>query len=992
MSVTTNKPFKLVYSLNPHSPVGPVVEPFVVQLNDNGDPTLSFQRIHESNIHSFYKSLSENDSRLIQLMDEYSHQALAKRFGKSNKNRPAQFLQIELTNDYQEQVIRPYIDKRLVSILSIIQKAYGWLYFNSKSGNPTAELISVSQVPATVHFHFINQTSGTKYYPTIKHEVIGMIKLAKENANIITTSPCWILVNKNIFTFADKLDGKKLKPFLKRGSLEIPERSEPEFYRKFIPQIIENHYVEASGFAIRKKTFPPKPNLYLTRDIEASPAFMLTFTYGEDFEFYCHTQQMQKVILREGDKEYEFVKVIRDASTEEAYVEQLRMQGLSNYQGSYFKTCQDGDEKSKRGDINETAAFEALLTWLNDYKTDLEALGFQIHQSIPEGQFYLDTPKLSLNVAENRKDNDWFDIRARVYFGDYSIPFLWLKPYIQQGIRQYKLPSGDIAILPEAWFTQYADLFKFLETNNDEETAHLRKHHYGLLKSPEGQSQKLAGNGYIKTLKGIEDKQVNQKPLPQTLNVSIRDYQREGYSWLMFLREQGFGGCLADDMGLGKTLQALTVLVKDKEEADQWSSYEKASQNHNGRMNLVIMPASLLHNWRAEILKFAPQLSCLAYTGNDRSDLIRWFEYYDMILTTYGLARNDIKLLERYQFNYIILDESQVIKNPSSKSAKAVKQLHGRNRLVLTGTPIENSLTDLWSQMAFLNPGLLGSYRFFKQEYVVPIEKRKDEAKRNKLRVLIKPFLLRRKKEEISEELPSLTEKTHYCVMSEAQQQEYDRIKSYYRNQIMDNIEYYGLQKSQFMILKGLTQLRLASNHPQLVNEKYQEQATKFEEILQKIEDLSATNHKILVFSQFVRHLNFLKNSFEDKGIGYGMLTGSSRKRETIIEDFRNDPKKPVFLISLKAGGVGLNLVEADYVFIADPWWNPATESQAINRAHRIGQDKSVIAYKFITKGTIEEKILKLQEKKSELVKDVIQANQRLAYQLTEEDLEMLLN
>ena len=363
-----------------------------------------------------------------------------------------------------------------------------------------------------------------------------------------------------------------------------------------------------------------------------------------------------------------------------------------------------------------------------------------------------------------------------------------------------------------------------------------------------------------------------------------------------------------------------------------------------------------------------------------------------MILTTYGLVRNDIKLLERYQFNYIILDESQVIKNPSSKSAKAVKQLSGRYRLVLTGTPIENSLMDLWSQMTFLNPGLLGSYRFFKQEYGVPIEKRQDEDRRNKLRVLIKPFLLRRTKEEISEELPSLTEKTHYCIMSEAQQNEYDRIKSYYRNQIMDNIEQFGIKKSQFMILKGLTQLRLASNHPRLVNDAYPSDASKFEEILQKVEELTATNHKILVFSQFVRHLNFLKESFEQRGIGYSMLTGNSKKREDIIQDFRENTQKPVFLISLKAGGVGLNLVEADYVFICDPWWNPATESQAINRAHRIGQDKRVIAYKFITKGTIEEKILTLQERKSALVRDVIQADQRQAYQLTQEDLEMLLN
>ena len=967
------------------------MEPFVVQLNENGTPTLSYQRVHDSTIGSFYQNLSACDKRLIQLMDEYSHQALAKRFSKQ-KNRPAEFLQLEITADYQQQVIRPYIDKRLTTVLELIKEEYGWIYLNSKSGNPTSSLLTVSAHLATVRFHFINQEEGTKYYPTIQHQELGPVKPARDEAHLITIKPCWLMVKEHLFQFTDNLDGKKLKPFLSRGSLQIPKRSEPEFYRKFIPQIIESHRVEASGFAIKKQEATPTPVLCLTRDLESRPAFLLTFSYGKDFEFYAHEARPHKVNLFEEQGSYQFYKVNRDTATEEAFVEQLRMEGLSNYQGSYFTLM---DASSKPGEYkpltDSSAAFEPLIEWLKTYKPDLEALGFEIHQQVPEGRLYLGRPQLSLDVSQSTQDNDWFDIRARVYFGSYSVPFLWLKPYIQQGIREYQLPSGELALIPEAWFTQYADLFQFLEPTADEETAQLRKHHYRLLDSGDGKAKQPTSGHYIKALKSMEDAERKSTQLPSSLNVQLRDYQVEGYSWLMFLREQGFGGCLADDMGLGKTLQTLAAVLKDKEEAEACPEPGTAN-TRKGRMNLIAMPASLLHNWKAEILKFAPQLSCLTYTGNDRSDLIRWFEHYDMILTTYGLVRNDIKLLERYQFNYIILDESQVIKNPSSKSAKAVKQLSGRYRLVLTGTPIENSLMDLWSQMTFLNPGLLGSYRFFKQEYGVPIEKRQDEDRRNKLRVLIKPFLLRRTKEEISEELPSLTEKTHYCIMSEAQQNEYDRIKSYYRNQIMDNIEQFGIKKSQFMILKGLTQLRLASNHPRLVNDAYPSDASKFEEILQKVEELTATNHKILVFSQFVRHLNFLKESFEQRGIGYSMLTGNSKKREDIIQDFRENTQKPVFLISLKAGGVGLNLVEADYVFICDPWWNPATESQAINRAHRIGQDKRVIAYKFITKGTIEEKILTLQERKSALVRDVIQADQRQAYQLTQEDLEMLLN
>ncbi len=970
--------------------MGAVVEPFVVQLNEVGNPTLSYQRIHESNIYSFYKRLAPVDEELIKVMDEYSHQALAKRFGKKNKNRPAEFLKVGLSEDFKEQVVQPFLDKRVAYVLKLIQEEHGWLYINSRSGNPTSEVVTVKSEEASVHFHFKKREQGTIYYPTIRQSDLGLIKLCDEKSRLITVKPCWALVNNNLLSFSDKLDGKKLKPFLKRGSLQIPSRSEPEFYRKFIPQVLENHYVEASGFSIRKKTPLPDPVLSLSRDLAGNPAFILTFEYGDETTFYAHEQRNFKLSLDESGDTYHFSKVERNFNVEKNHLEQLQQRGLINYRDSYFSPSNPHGQEAYRPSTSDVALFQPLLDWLKACKIELEASGFTIYQSQAETQFYVGTPELVMDLSDNPKDRDWFDVQARVYFGNYSIPFLWLKPYIEQGIREYPLPSGEVALLPESWFSQYSDLFEFLSVTGNEDILHLRKHHYRLLEGEGGNGKALNNGSYIEALRNLEAKEEENKPLPSTLNVTLRDYQRTGYNWLMFLREQGFGGCLADDMGLGKTLQTLAVLLKDKEETEALAD-DQYQRKNKGRMNLVIMPASLLHNWRAEILKFTPQLSCLVYTGNDRGDLIRWFEHYDVILTTYGLARNDRKLLERYQFNYIILDESQVIKNPSSKSASTVKQLNTRYRLVLTGTPIENSLIDLWSQMAFLNPGLLGSYRFFKKTYVIPIEKSKDEATRDKLRVLIKPFLLRRTKEEISEELPELTEKTHYCIMNDAQQQEYDRIKSYYRNQILGNVDYYGLKQSQFMILRGITQLRLASNHPQLVNNSYDCEASKFEEILQKVAELAASNHKILVFSQFVRHLNFLKASLDQKSIGYAMLTGSAKNREAIIQDFRQDPDKPVFLISLKAGGVGLNLVEADYVFIADPWWNPATESQAINRAHRIGQDKRVIAYKFITKGTIEEKILKLQEEKSELVKEVIQTNQQLSYQLTRDDVEMLL-
>ena len=682
--------------------------------------------------------------------------------------------------------------------------------------------------------------------------------------------------------------------------------------------------------------------------------------------------------------------------------------GLKNNTGSYFSLRESNYSSTYHPDKDAYVAYHHLVNWLNVHEEALRQAGFQVEQELTEATFFLGRPELAFEVKEH--DKDWFDVYARVYFGEYAIPFIRLKQNILKGIREYTLPSGEIAVLPEEWFNDYLEFLQFSKEDGQEDILQLQKHHYNLIKDI-GNQEKGIGKDYLESLKKLDSSEKEEVQLPETLNVTLRDYQKEGYAWLQFLKQNRFGGCLADDMGLGKTLQTLAVLLKDKEESgnapvnwvkakegalnthDEENTPEKGTDTaKNKRVNLIIMPSSLIHNWRAEILKFTPGLSCLQYTGTDRSRLLKDFYKYDILLTTYGMVRNDIEALTEFRFNYIILDESQVIKNPASKTAKVVKRLVGDHKLVLTGTPIENSLTDLWSQMSFLNPGLLGSYRFFKREYVHPVEKKRDEAKREKLRVLIKPFLLRRTKEEVAKELPSLMEKVHYCEMSEAQEKEYERIKSYYRNQIMENIEQFGFNKSQFMILKGLTQLRLASNHPALINADFEDESGKFNEIIRKVENVTNENHKILIFSQFVMHLNFLKEHFEREGIGYAMLTGSTKKREDVINQFRKDPEKRVFLISLKAGGVGLNLVEADYVFITDPWWNPATESQAINRAHRIGQDKNVISYKFITRNTIEEKILKLQEKKSELVRDIIQANQNIAYQLTKEDLEMLLN
>jgi len=406
------------------------------------------------------------------------------------------------------------------------------------------------------------------------------------------------------------------------------------------------------------------------------------------------------------------------------------------------------------------------------------------------------------------------------------------------------------------------------------------------------------------------------------------------------------------------------------------------------------LPTSLVHNWDNEIRKFTPSLKVFKYVGISRKkavDFEKISPFYDVILTTYGTVRNDIKVLRGVEFFYAILDESQFIKNSESKTYKAIAQLHARHRLVLTGTPIENSLSDLWSQMNFLNPGLLGNFPFFQKMFITPIEKMAGVDQQQQLQLIIRPFILRRKKDEVAKDLPPLTEQILYCKMADEQEKMYEEEKSIIRNSILENIDKEGIKKSSIVVLQGLTKLRQLANHPSLLGKESEEQSGKFDQIMVMLENLVAEKHKVLVFSSFVKHLELVKEYIDSKNWRYSMLTGKTINREQVINEFQEDPENHIFLISLKAGGVGLNLTEAGYVFIIDPWWNPAAENQAISRAHRIGQDKQVFVYRFITENSIEEKIQLLKERKTSLADKFINSNNPFKEITKEEIVELFM-
>ncbi len=586
-------------------------------------------------------------------------------------------------------------------------------------------------------------------------------------------------------------------------------------------------------------------------------------------------------------------------------------------------------------------------------------------------------PNITVGVSS---EIDWFDVSIAVSFGEQILSLNHVKKAVLKQESYVKLDDGSYGYLPEEWLQKMERYFRYGEVSKD--GVSISKHHFSLIEElyDEIDDEALKDEIEEKKNKLIAFESIKDLKKPKGIKAKLRDYQMHGYNWLSFLNEFKMGGCLADDMGLGKTLQVICLLQEQKNLKVKIPS-------------LIVLPTSLIFNWQNEVEKFAPKLKVKVISGAKRSKETKDYKKYDIILITYGLILRDIDYLKDYQFNYAILDESQAIKNPNSKRYKSVRLLKAHHRIVMTGTPVENSTMDLYSQMSFVNPGLLGSATFFRDHFAKAIEKDKDEEKTEELKKLIKPFLIRRTKEQVATELPDKTEMTLYCELEPAQKKVYDTFRDKYKNYLLGKIEDEGLGKSKMYVLEGLMKLRQICNSPALLADKedYGNESIKIKELLTHIRE-NTGQHKILVFSQFVKMLNLIKTALDEEQVEYEYLDGKTKNRQERVNNFQHNDKVRVFLISLKAGGTGLNLTSADYVYIIDPWWNPAVEAQAIDRCYRIGQDKHVMAYKMICKGTVEEKIVELQERKMKLVKDIVSTDDSILKSLSKSDIEDLFS
>jgi len=773
------------------------------------------------------------------------------------------------------------------------------------------------------------------------------------NTKILTTHPIWFYYKGKLYTSTFDQSYSYLKSFIDEGQRVTFAKDEyktlisdylsklPIFpYLEFPDNIDVKEYSEVTG-----------KRLYI-EEMEEQLVVSLSIMYDDvEVSFNQGTDQF----LHYNQKNSQIIRVRRNKQLEEQIREEVvASEIIEDTPGLFY------------------ANFENALDWLFDglpklIKTDFEILGEE-----KLVRFKVRRRKPTINMAVS-SEIDWFDLDLDIDFDGVALTIAELKKALKSQKKFVRLKDGSIAKLPEKLMQKFQYLLEFGQSSDN--SLRFQDYHLSFVdKILNEADNKSVDDRSKKKLKKLEKfTKIKEHPIPENFKGELRFYQKAGYNWLLFLKEFSFGGCLADDMGLGKTVQTLVFLQEEI--------------NKKKTPNLIISPTSVLFNWQREIEKFTPEIEFVIHYGSKRTRDVRRLRKKPLILTTYGHIRRDISFLKNIDFHYVILDESQNIKNPGSETAQAARGLQSKHRLTLTGTPVENNTLDLWSQFAFLNPGLLGSQMFFKENFTRPIEKERDVQVSSTLKKLIFPFILRRTKEEVVKELPPKIENVIYSPMSDSQQGIYDKVKETYRNTIINEISQKGLGKTKMRVLEGLTKLRQVACHPGLIDREFYDEAGKFEALKLMIEEIISENHKVLVFSQFVKMLHIIRDYLEEQAIEYTYLDGSTKNREDVVDKFQADEDIRIFLISLKAGGVGINLTAADYVIHYDPWWNPAVEMQATDRAHRIGQDKKVFAYKLITKDSVEEKILKLQEQKKSLVKNLITTEGSFFKSLGKEDI-----
>ena len=758
-------------------------------------------------------------------------------------------------------------------------------------------------------------------------------------------------------------DVLQAEKFIKEGNIQLSKSNWAEKMQKVILPLTKEYHVEFDKSMVKEiKNVQPEIKLMLQ---EKGDYLLLqpVFSYNG---FEARLNDKETITLPDGDK---ILVIQRNKEAEQSFLSKL------NTLHSMFVEQKDSGSLALKGqEVLRNNWFFLFVDAMKDMKVPV--FGFEALRNF---RFNTARPSTHIHVSSGL---DWFDARVEIEFGDQRVGIADIKRALASKQSFVQLADGTLGILPDEWLKKYSLLFKVGDGRADR--LRLSKYHMSVIdelyENRNEEELSFALDEKYERLK--EFKNIPEIAAPAEVSAVLRPYQLAGYQWLSYLNDVGWGGILADDMGLGKTVQALTML-----------NYYKAT--NDGLRALVVCPTTLIYNWQNEVKKFTPSLTYHIHHGNTRSRNIEELQSHNIIITTYGTLRSDIQLFLKILFDYVVLDESQAIKNPSSKVTKAASLLTAKNRICMSGTPLQNNTFDIYAQMNFLNPGLLGSMEFFRNEFATPIDKFGEQEQKDHLRKLLYPFILRRTKEQVAKDLPEKTETILFCEMEAEQRKIYEAYRNSYRDKILGTIENQGIDRSQLTILLGLMKLRQICDSPAILNEeeKFPNHSIKLDELAREIAE-NIGDHKALIFSQFLGMLALIKQKLTEQGIVFEYFDGSTSAtdREKAIQNFQNNDECRVFLISLKAGGVGLNLTAADYVYIVDPWWNPAVEQQAIDRTHRIGQTKNIFAYRMICIDTIEDKILQLQERKKILARELITDDSGFVKSLTRADVEYLFS
>jgi non-specific serine/threonine protein kinase len=772
-----------------------------------------------------------------------------------------------------------------------------------------------------------------------------------------------VLLNDTLYSWSAKEDLESIAEFAKGKETGIAQSNWPEFLDKTIMPFSRQYRVEFDKSLI-------------TDPYDGEPEVQLQLQEKNDYLIFSPQFLYQGYAVKYSDKELILIPEAGKIRTIKRNLNQERdvLTKLNGLHSNFVQVENSFNLVLKGTEVLRNNWFFLFVDAMREM--NIPVIGFEVLKNY---KFNTAKPKTRIQISNGI---DWFDAKVEIVFGDQRVSIEDIKKALTQKQQFVQLGDGTLGILPDEWLKKYSLLFKVGEGKQNQ--LRLSKYHLSIIDELHNEIDET------EVMIKLEEKydrlrsfnRINEVDPPKDLAHILRPYQVAGYHWLNYLNEVGWGGILADDMGLGKTVQALSFMQLFKD------------QNQN-MTSLVVCPTTLMFNWENEIKKFTPKLSYMIHHGGDRKKNKKIFQDHDVIITTYGTLRSDIKFMLEAQFDYIVLDESQAIKNPQSKVTKAASLLHAKNRLCMSGTPLQNNTFDIYAQMNFLNPGMLGSVEYFRNEFATPIDKFGEKEHKEHLKKLLYPFILRRTKEQVAKDLPEKTETILFCEMEEEQRNIYDAYRNDYRDKILGVIKEQGIDKSQLTILQGLMKLRQICDSPAIIKEQepLPNASVKLEELAREITE-NIGNHKALVFSQFLGMLALIKEKLVELGVKFEYFDGSTTalERERAIQSFQGDNEVRVFLISLKAGGVGLNLTAADYVYIVDPWWNPAVEQQAIDRTHRIGQTKNIFAYRMICKDTIEDKILQLQEKKKMLAKDLVSDDDGFVKTLTKDDVEYLFS